>query len=74
MTEGGVGRGEGGRGGERGRRNDHRLIGDCGTMMTGLCVCCATQACFVKYIIVDSVVVVVVVVVATMAGGRWWWW
>ena len=57
----GVGRGEGG---------VTAVLGGYDTMMTGLCVCCAKHACFVKYIIVDSVVVVVVVVVATMAGGR----
>ena len=48
--------------------------GEYDAMMTGLCVCCAKQACFVKYIIDDSVAVVVVAVMATMAGGRWWLW
>ena len=34
----GAGAGDWGGGGERGRGSDHRPLGGCGTMITGLCV------------------------------------
>ena len=65
----GIGEGEG-----RGEGSDHNPILDCGAMMRGLCVVREHEACFVKYIIADSVMVVVVLVLVVMVGGGWWWW